>query len=127
MQINISKKPFMVQQLEFIDKVDRYAGEVRARFITTQPGQELTYLLKLNEAKAYPNGDTAFITAEALATGKTEQEVVDNILASASLWQQIGTVIESERLKAKAVIKQATTVKEMYDAYASMNSVLEVL
>jgi hypothetical protein len=124
MQINVGTKPLLVHQAEFLETVDQLAGETRALFLTVSPGQELTYLMKLNEAKSFPNAPTPWIDSEALATGKTVQEVVQTILQTAQVWEIVGSQIEAARMKAKQIIKNATSVKEMYDAKNELQTTL---
>lgn len=124
MQINVGTKPLLVHQAEFLELADQLAGETRALFLTVSPGQELTYLMKLNEAKIFPNSPTPWIDSEALATGKTVQEVVQTILQTAQAWEIVGSQIEAARMKAKQIIKNATSVKEMYDAKNELQTTL---
>lgn len=127
MQINHSIKPLLAHKAEYLNKIDELAGQVRARFLTVTPGQELTYLMKLNEAKAYPQTINPWIAAESLATGKTEAQVVESILASANVWESVGVLIESSRLGAKGRVNSATTATEMYAAFSAISSTLQEL
>lgn len=122
MQINVGTKPLLVHQAEFIELVEKLAGETRALFLTISLGQELTYLMKLSEAKSYPDAPTPWIDSEAVATGKTTQEVVQTILQTAQVWEMVGSQIEAERMKAKQIIKNAASVKEMYDAKTQLQT-----
>lgn len=124
MQINVGTKPLLVHQSEFLELVDKLAGETRALFLTVSAGQELTYLMKLNEAKSFPNAPTPWIDSEALATGKTTQDVVQTILDTAQSWEIVGSQIEAARMKAKQIIKNAASVKEMYDAKNALQETL---
>lgn len=125
MQINVGTKPLLVHQSEFLESVDKLAGETRALFLTVSTGQELTYLMKLNEAKNFPNAPTPWIDSEAVATGKTTQEVVSVVLATSQKWEVVGSQIEAERMKAKMAIKNALSVKEMYDAKTALQAKLD--
>lgn len=116
MQINI-ESPIISQKSEYLTKIDVFSGEVRSKFLTISPGQDMIYMMKLNEAKNFPDGLHPFITSESLSTGKTEKEVVENILSSYFAWQSVVVIIESARIKAKIGIKQSDTTKEMYDIY----------
>lgn len=86
--------------------VDALAGETRARFISTVPGQEATYLKKADEAARYTEGDDPagypYITAEAAATGQTPAAVAALIAAKAAQWTTINAQIEAIRIAAKA-------------------------
>jgi hypothetical protein len=124
MQINVGTKPLLVHQSEFLESVDKLAGETRALFLTVSAGQELTYLMKLNEAKSFPDAPTPWIDLEASETGKTTQEVVQTILDTAQIWEIVGSQIEAARMKAKLAIKNAVSVKEMYDAKMALQTKL---
>jgi hypothetical protein len=127
MQINVGSKPLLVHRHEYLDKIDDLAGEVRSRFLTVQPGQELTYLMKLEEAKKYPEGSHPWLDAEAFATGKSTQDLVTSVLASAAAWATVGITIESARMRAKSLVAAASTVKEMYDAYSELKDAIDGL
>lgn len=95
--------------------IDDAAGRARARYITTVQGQEATYLLKRDAAKAYQAaGYTGavpeMIKLEADAVGKTYQVLADEILAQSAAWESLAAMIESLRMVAKAAIDAETSV-----------------
>jgi hypothetical protein len=110
-------KPIADWKNELVNEVDSIAGNKRLNYITDIPAQDLTYISKLNEAKdfknaGYPIDATPYlwINTEALATNKTTQEVVDNILAISNSWAITGAKIEGYRLEAKTKINAATDI-----------------
>jgi hypothetical protein len=98
--------------------VDNTAGEVRKKFITSAPGQELTYQEKAEQAADfaaanYPTGQIAnypFIQVEVNVTGLSPQAAADGILSRRTLWIQKGALIEEARLIGKRDINIATDV-----------------
>ncbi len=96
-------------------EVDQAAGAARARYITTAPGQEAVYMLKLEQARAYQAAGYAgavpeLIQAEADALGVTAQEAADLILATAAAWTAKAAQIERIRRGRKAEIEAAADV-----------------
>jgi len=93
--------------------IDRSAGEVRLFFITDAPGQDMIYQEKRREAEALqadpdlPPEDTPHITAESAAFGVTRVEKALEILAQATLWSSVSSMIETRRLSAKAAVQSA--------------------
>lgn len=99
----------------YLSRADAKAEQARERYITASPGQTMTYEAKFQEAKRYPNeGPWPFLSAEAVALGMTEQQVADSVLAARTEWEQVGTWIEAERLKAKDHIRNATSADTMH-------------
>lgn len=98
--------------------VDNTAGDIRQRFITSAPGQELTYQEKAEQAADfaaanYPTGQIAnypFIQVEVNVTGLSAQSAADGILTRRTLWIQKGALIEQARLIGKRDINTATDV-----------------
>lgn len=98
-------------------EVDLYAGHTRLRFITVSPGQEATYISKLEDARAYiaagyPTNSSPFVWvhAEAAATGATATQVADLIVYTAGLWSMVGSQIEGARQAAKMAIAQIGSI-----------------
>ncbi len=102
--------------------VNEAAGRARLKFITASPGQEATYQLKLQQAKAckaagYPQDDGTnyspvgpygLVGAEMLAHGWTDpQQATDFILNTAALWETKAAQIEAERRKGVVAIGAA--------------------
>jgi hypothetical protein len=92
-------------------QVDASAGAVRCRFITVSPGQEMTYLRKDAEAKAWaPDADPAsfpMMAAEAEAMGIDMAAVAARVLAASARWERIGSAIEGVRMRAKRAVLEA--------------------
>ena len=102
------------------NSIDEVAGEVRRKFITSAPGQEMTYQEKAEQAAdyvaaSYP-ADTSnypFIQAEINATGKTKEQAADDILTQRAAWIAVGATIEEHRLAGKKQVDEATTVEDI--------------
>lgn len=109
-----------------IEKVDRAAEAYRMNFITPGFGQVMTYQQKLAEARALladatiADAEIPHIVAEAAATGKTKEEVAQEIVTTFESWQALSASIEGKRMAAKAAITAAETV-EAVNAAASVN------
>lgn len=96
--------------------IDATAGQARSKYITTAPGQAEVYIMKADEANrfiaaGYPGtvDDYPFITAEAVATGKTVQVAADDIVAAKTAWIALGATIEQIRLTAKKNVGSAAS------------------
>lgn len=97
------------------NKIDKAAGEARARYITVAPGQEAVYALKKEHAESYkaagyPADTTAYplIQAEADASGTSAQAACDFILSKAAQWVQLAATIEQLRQSAKQQVGAIT-------------------
>lgn len=106
------------------DEIDQEAESVRKQFITSGSGQAMTYQQKADEALAYHNGPDRnpehypLLSAEVGITADSLDGVSQVVLASFRLWQGIGAVIESERLRAKKHIDEADTESQARSARA---------
>lgn len=102
--------------------VNDAAGKARLRYITSAPGQEVTYKLKLEQAQACqaagypaddgtiyaPGGAYSLVGAEMLANGWTDpQQAADFIIATAQAWEIKAAQIETERRKGLVAIDAA--------------------
>lgn len=91
--------------------IDEKAEQTRLKFLTAGAGQSMTYDQKYAEALA---GGGTMIDSEALALDMSVSDVIDSVLAARAAWIEKGAEIESERLKAKKQIRQASTAHEMH-------------
>lgn len=102
-------------------KIDDAAASVRAKFVTVAHGQEALYAEKVDEATDYiadgatTADDFPLLLAEVNGTGKTPEQVVDDILTKRSQWISINAKIEEIRLRGKTVINSGdiTTNEEI--------------
>ena len=102
---------------EMLNHVDAKAGFVRAKFITIAPGQEATYILKAQQARAFALAGfvgpiPGLVAAEMAATGKDAQTVTTQIQAEESQWAQLAGGIENIRRRGKVAITSAPTDEE---------------
>ncbi|RUU75711.1 hypothetical protein [Mesorhizobium sp. M7A.F.Ca.MR.362.00.0.0] len=94
-------------------KIDDGAGEVRKRFITAVPGQEMVYQQKRLEAEqlmANPDIATAeipHIAAEAALNNITSYDQAVVVLTMSEQWTTVSAQIETMRLAAKAAVARA--------------------
>lgn len=96
--------------------IDNAAGNARVKYITSVPGQEVTYLEKEKEARAWlldPEGDYIFLTNESTKTGIPISDLVDLILYTSATWRNLAAVIEGIRRGGKVAIEHATTVEDI--------------
>lgn len=120
-------------------EVDIAAGIAALRYITSRPGQEATYMLKLEQARAhqaagYPADLTLYsmIAVELDAqlvtdANATAQMASDFILATAAAWTAKAAQIESARRVAKEKIRVATTEAAVIAARDSAVAALKAL
>ncbi len=100
-------------------EIDATAGTIRGMFITLAFGQDMTYIFKAMEARAWVadnNSPTLMLNGEAAGRGLTIAALVPEVLARADAWAVIGGKIEGVRLRAKEIINATTTVGEMAQA-----------
>ena len=105
------------------------AGHSRVKYFTNIPGQELTYVEKQSEQKAYDaivaaggtpvSTDYPLCNAEAGATGYTLAEVITQVRTAAAQMSTIGAQIEALRRGAIVQSQNATTL----DAIDAINPV----
>ncbi|MCL7466346.1 hypothetical protein [Phaeovulum sp. NW3] len=116
-----------------IRSVNAACGAVRARFVTQLPGQEMIYLRKEAEARAFiadPAPDLAaypFISAEVGITppGGTALHVAQTYLAMSAQWQAIGAALEQIRLGSIGQIEAAATEAAITAALSAVQTALE--
>lgn len=111
-------------------RVNDMVGRARALFITTAPGQDMTYLAKQAEAAAYlsstpPPADLSafpFIAAEIGITGADAAAVAGVFFAKAAEWASLGASFERLRMTASAAISAAsdrTTLEAASSAFST--------
>jgi hypothetical protein len=100
---------------DLLARIDAECGAFRARFITTIPGQESTYLEKEREARAWAAAsgpaaeDYPMIAAEAAARGISINAQAALVIAAANAWRPLAAAIEALRMGAKGAVRAAGT------------------
>lgn len=113
-----------------VARVNDSAGKLRARYITTTPGQELIYLSKEAEAKRWlaataPNiSDYPFIQQEVGITANTPQELAQLWLNLSAAWRGIAALIEKTRLNAIKSIEAAPSAAAVAAVLLAFNAQL---
>ncbi|WP_143542812.1 hypothetical protein [Cereibacter azotoformans] len=114
-----------VLRAEAICGINRVAGEIRRRYVTVMPGEEMLYLRKEAEARAYladPDPDPAdypLIMAEEGITAPTAWHVAQVYLGLSAVWISLAAPLETARLGAIAQIElaeDAETIRAIVDA-----------
>lgn len=116
--------------------IDKKAGEVRLRYITSVPGQAETYMMKATEAKelisksfsGYTDAQYPMIAAEMAATGNQDvQAICTEIVTTELMWKHMAAVIERERRQGKIGVSAAVDSEgikvELEAALLSLNSI----
>lgn len=113
------------------DRINQIAGEVRARFVTVIPAQDMVYLLKEAEARAFL-ADAApvlanypFIAAEIGITGITAEEVAQVYVNLAAILRATAAQLETARLGTIAAIEVAADAAAIDAALGGYLSALE--
>lgn len=94
------------------DRIDAQAEQVRQAFLTPGAGQAMTYQRKEAEARAFitdPSTAVPFLEAEAVGRGISIADVAAEVISSADRWIAAGALIEGRRMRAKAMLAEATT------------------
>jgi len=102
-----------------IETVNRGIGEIRARYITAIPGQEMIYLKKEEEARRYiahepePSSlsDYPMIAAEIGITAPTAWQIAQIWIQMSALLSSTAAGLEGLRLGTIAALDAATTVE----------------
>ncbi|WP_273523937.1 hypothetical protein [Rhodosalinus sediminis] len=118
-----------------IARVNAAAAEVRARYVTQIPGQEMIYLEKEAEAARYLAADPTpsdltefpFLAAETGFTAPTAAEVAQTYLDRAAHYRQIGAQLEGTRMEAISIIEAATLRAEIESAAAIAITLIEAM
>jgi hypothetical protein len=133
MALGITKPLNTVKESSLV-LIDSYAGLARQRYLTTVPGQDISYATKLEEAKAYiaagyPSDASPYpwVALEAAATGDTPAERADFILATANYWNTKGAEIEAARITGKQNVNAATTIAAVYAITQTTKITLETI
>lgn len=107
--------PLSSLQKEYIDSVNKLAGEARVKYVTNIPFQEAAYQMKevdvrRYKADGYPENLTLypFTAFEADATGLTPTQAADLVIAQADQWLLLSAGIEGLRRKATVSIEAVT-------------------
>ncbi|MEP1611121.1 MAG: hypothetical protein ABJL72_04285 [Roseobacter sp.] len=115
-----------------IAQVNAAARIVRSRFVTDLPGQEMMYLRKETQARAFASqvpeptdmSDYPLIAAEVGITGQTAAQVAQIYINLAAQWEAVGAALESVRLGAIVNIEAAadalTIDQILTDFYTAM-------
>jgi hypothetical protein len=127
-----------------IARVNAAAGQVRARFVTVIPAQDMVYLEKAAEARRYlttypapedeppaldpsPELGFPFIAAEIGITAPSAYAVAQIYVQGAALFRQAGAAIETIRLGAVAAIEIAGTPAAITAAEAACAEALRLI
>lgn len=101
---------------EMCNSLDRFAEEVRQRFLTPGSGQAMEYQAVYEEAKKYLDGvvgDTPLLQATVDAGyNNSIQEAADEIITVQHLWESVAGQIRLIRLKYKKLIKASISIEE---------------
>lgn len=116
-----------------IERVNTAIGEIRARYITVLPGQEILYMQKEAEARAFladPDPDLTdypLIAAEIGITGVDAQQVAQIYLNLANILRSTAAQLEQIRLGAVSAAEGATLSEELDTILAGFNATLEMI
>jgi len=115
---------------QFKDQVSVDAGKLRAAIMTNVPGQEITYLMKLDDARRYlavqavsgsiDPSQYPWIYYEALHTSQSMDSVVQLVTYLFQAWTMMGSQIEGIRRGAIEELNTAATIDELRAIMASI-------
>jgi hypothetical protein len=110
-----SFNPLPLLQKEYIDLVNKLAGETRVKYVTNVPFQEAAYQMKEADTRRYKADDYPadltlypFTAFEADATGLTPTQAADLVIEQADQWVLLSAMIEGLRRKATVSIEAVT-------------------
>lgn len=118
-----------------IHQINNKIGEVRSSFITVMPGQEMLYLAKEMEARAFladPSPQSRgqetkyrFMHGEAGITAESPQAVAEIVLAKAEEWRTIASALDTLRLGSIQQISEAQGRGQIDSLHAAFLSDLD--
>lgn len=113
-------------------ELDVIAGCARLRYITECAGQEITYIRKEDQARAFLANQSGpvppFIQAELEAMGSTALAAATLIVDTADLWgTTVGPAIEKARRKGKIAVEAATTIDDVQAALTAYSTTLNAI
>ncbi len=107
-------------------EINRLAGLARVPFITDIPGQQMIYLGKEAEARAWLAAETPdpadfpLMTAEVGLTAETHWQLAQLWLGMGAVWRQVAAAIEGARMAAIRAVDAAASTEEADAAVAWM-------
>lgn len=118
--------------------IDQAASDASARYVSVGVGQDMRYLLKLEQATAYlallsESGETPtesqypMVQAEAVATGQTLEDAAQTIVDQNAVWMAVAAQIEAARIGGKQAVQKATDNEAVIEARDEAITTLEVL
>lgn len=113
--------------------INKAIGEIRSRFVTVIPAQDMLYQAKEAEAKAYLTdpapiaSEYPFIHAEIGITGQDAWQVAQVYVNQALILRHTAAQLETVRLGHIAMVEAATEVGAVEAALSSFNQVVEAL
>lgn len=127
--------PLKMAKNEAIASINTATGNLREKFITAIPGQEMIYLNKEQQAKQFLAEDSEptdlsdypFLVAEVGSTGTTVREVAEIFMDRSSSWRRIGARIEHLRVKALIEVNEASDIAEVQAAMYHFENGIEDL
>lgn len=116
-----------------VGHINTVVGQLRVKFITSLPGQEMIYSAKEAEAKAFLAEDPEpldltgypFLAAEVGITAANARDLADLWLAMAASWRTVGPQLETLRLGAITAIEDAADVAEITARLAAFDASAE--
>lgn len=126
-EIDTPQIPVETMRSRALDAVSQAVNDVRKHFVSDLPGQDMVYLRKEAEARAWvasPQPDIAdypFLTAEVGITAPDPYQLAQVWLNMAASWIGIASVIENARFSANVAITTAKTTEQIAGIVAQFN------
>lgn len=111
------------RRFQTIEKINRECGELRKKFITSIPGQDMIYQAKEAEATSFlmdnqPNYiDYPLLSAEVGITGESIYQVAQIIMHMSSMLRRVAAGLEKVRLGGIKRVEDAATIDSIDAAY----------
>ncbi len=117
---------------DMLNHIDVKAGAVRASYITDVPGQQITYMLKAEQAqkfasKGFAGAPPSLIAGEAAASGVSARQAAQAILREEELWTQLAAGIEQIRRAGKIAVQSAPSELAAQQAFEQTIDLLVTL
>lgn len=116
---------------EAVEAINAAVGAARARHITVLPAQDMIYMAKEAQARAFlaseDPDDAPLLVVEVGITAPTLYEVAQTIINLADIWRTLAGLLEGLRLGTIAAVNAATEASQIDAAIITFDQTLATI
>lgn len=113
---------------EAVEAINTAIGAARARHITVIPAQDMIYMAKEAQARAYlaseDPDDAPLLAVEIGITAPTLYEVAQTVINLADIWRTLAVMLEGLRLGAITAVNAATDIPDTHVVLDALRATL---